>query len=455
MLRLKMGRRVVIIGGGAAGASAAARARRLDPEAEIVMIDKGLFISHAPCGIPYYVGGVVKDANELAIYTPEEFAKERRIVVKINAEVFDVDVKNRVVLAREGNDVVKYPWDILIITTGAKPIVPKVDGADLNGILTLRLPHEAPKLKNEVEGASTVAVVGGGYIGLEMAEALRNLGKRVILFEMMSHVLPTTFDEDMAKIIHEELTKNGVELHLSEKVVSFSGINGHVNKVITERGEYPVDKVVLGVGVRPDVDLAVKAGVRLGETGAVWVNEYMETSEPNIYAAGDVAETWNIITGKRTYIALAPPANKMGQVAGANAVKGRFLKFPGVVGTAVTKVFNLYVARTGLTEVQARDEGFSPITAMIKTRTTAHYYPGGAQVFIKMIADESSGRVLGVQIVGYDKAVAGYIDTAAALIGKGATIDDFFFSDLSYSPPASPVWHPLITAARVLSKGKY
>ncbi len=450
-----MGKRIVIVGGGAAGASAAARARRLDPEAEIVMLDKGLYISHAPCGIPYYIGGVVKEAQDLAIYTPEEFAKERKIVVKINAEVYDIDLKSQVVYAKEGNDITKYQWDTLIIATGAKPITLPVEGHDLNGILTLRLPHEAPKLREEVEKASTVAVVGGGYIGLEVTEALRNLGKKILLFEMMPHVLPTTFDEDMAKLIHDELTRNGVELHLNEKVVGFKGINGHVSKVVTEKGEYNVDKVIMGVGVRPDVDLAVKAGVKLGETGAVWVNEYMETSVPNVYAAGDVAETWSLITGKRMYIALAPPANKMGQVAGANAVKGRFLKFPGVLGTAVTKVFSLYVARTGLTERQAREEGFKPVSASIKARTTAHYYPGGVQVSIKMTMDESSGRVLGVQIIGPDKIVAGYIDIAAALIGKGAVIDDFFFADLSYSPPTAPIWHPLITAARVLSKGKY
>ncbi len=450
-----MGKRVVIIGGGAAGASAAARARRLDPGAEIIMLDKGLFISHAPCGIPYYLGGVVKEAQDLAIYTPEEFARDRKITVKVNAEVFDVDTKNQVVYAKEGNETVKYQWDVLIIATGAKPVTLPVEGHDLNGILTLRLPHEAPRLREEVERASTVAVVGGGYIGLEVAEALRNLGKKVLLFEMMPYVLPTTFDEDMAKLIHDELIRNGVELHLGEKVVGFRGVNGHVNKVITEKGEYEVDKVVMGVGVKPDVDLAVKAGAKLGETGAVWVNEYMETTVPNVYAAGDVAETWSLITGRRIYVALAPPANKMGQVAGANAVKGRFLKFPGVLGTAITKVFNLYVARTGLTERQAREEGFKPVSATIKSRTTAHYYPGGAQVTIKMIMDEPSGRVLGVQIVGSDKLVAGYIDTAAALIGKGATIDDIFFADLSYAPPTAPVWHPLITAARVLSRGKY
>ena len=451
-----MGKRVVIVGGGAAGASAAARARRLDPSADITLIDKGPFISHAPCGIPYFIGGLVNDAEELTTYSPEEFARERNVKVLVNTEAYDVDVDKRLLhVRRSDGSTDSIPWDVLVIATGAKPIVPRIDGVDLNGILTLRLPHEAPRLREEAQRANTVAIIGGGYIGLELSEALRRLGKRVLVFEMMSHVLPTTFDEDVAKVIHEELVKNGVELHLSERVTGFRGVDGHVNVVETEKGEYKVDKVFMAVGVRPDVDLAVRAGVKLGETGAVWVNEYMETSVEGIYAAGDVAETWSLITGKRTYVALAPPANKMGQVAGANAVRGRFLKFPGVLGTAVTKVFNLYVARTGLTEAQARAEGFKVASALIRARSTAHYYPEGGQVWVKMIMDEASQRVLGVQVAGYDRVVAGYIDAAASLIGKGATIDDFFFADLSYAPPTAPVWHPLIVAARVLSKGKY
>ncbi|WP_291766146.1 FAD-dependent oxidoreductase [Caldivirga sp. UBA161] len=450
-----MVRKVVIIGAGAAGASAAARARRLEPEAEVTLIDKGPLISHAPCGIPYYIGGVVKDASELAVYSPEEFAKERRINVRVNAEAIDVDSSNRMVLVKEGNNVVKYEWDALILATGAKPIVPPIEGSDLRGVLTLRLPHEAIRLREEALRADKIAVIGGGYIGLELAEALRALGKRVMLFEMMPHVLPSTFDEDLAKLIHDELIKNNVELHLGEKVMGFHGVNGEVKSVITDKGEYNVDKVFMGVGVKPDVDLALKAGVKLGETGAVYVNEYMETSVPGIYAAGDVAETWSMITGRRMYVALAPPANKMGQVAGANAVKGRFLRFPGVLGTAITKVFNLYVARTGLTERQAREWGFKPYSATVKVKTTAHYYPEGGFAAIRLTADEGTGRVIGAQVIGNDRLVAGYIDTAAALIGKGATIDDFFFADLSYSPPTAPVWHGLIVAARVLSRGKY
>ncbi|MFP3177962.1 MAG: FAD-dependent oxidoreductase [Thermocladium sp.] len=447
-----MPEKIVIIGAGAAGASAAARARKLRPDAEITMIDKGLFITHAPCGIPYYVEGAVKNAEDLAVYKPEEFAKDRNINVLTNTEATSIDVDKRTINIKGPSGESSMAWDKLIIATGARPIIPRMPGTELRGVLSIRLPHEAPILKQEVEKASTIAVVGGGYIGLEMAEAVRSLGKRVAVFEMASHVFPTTFDNDMAQLIHEELRRNGVELHLGDKVVELRGSES-VRSVVTETGTYDAERVILAVGVRPDAEIAGKAGIRLTNSGAIDVNEYMETSVEGIYAAGDAVETWNAVTGRRTYIALAPPANKMGQVAGANAAKGRTLKFPGALGTAITKVFNLYVARTGLTEEQAKAEGFKAVSATINSRTTAHYYPGGTKLTIKMVADEATHRVLGVQVIGSEKVVAGYIDTAAALIWRSATIEDVFFADLSYAPPTAPVWHGLITAARVLSKG--
>ncbi|MGC8596668.1 MAG: FAD-dependent oxidoreductase [Thermocladium sp.] len=448
-----MPEKIVIIGAGAAGASAAARARKLRPEAEITMIDKGLFITHAPCGIPYYVEGAVKNAEDLAVYKPGEFAKDRNINVLTDTEATSIDIDKRIIGVKGPGGESSIKWDKLIIATGAKPIIPKMPGTELRGVLTVRLPHEAPLIKQEIDKASTVAVVGGGYIGLEMAEAARALGKRVLVFEMASHVFPTTFDNDMAQIVHEELKRNGVELHLADKVVELRGAGGEVRSVVTETGTYDAERVLLAVGVRPDTEVAARAGIRLTNSGAIDVNEYMETSVAGIYAAGDAVETWNAITGRRTYIALAPPANKMGQVAGANAAKGRTLKFPGALGTAITKVFNLYVARTGLTEEQAKAEGFKAVAATINSRTTAHYYPGGTKLTIKMVADEETHRVLGVQVIGSEKVVAGYIDTAAALIWRSATIEDVFFADLSYAPPTAPVWHGLITAARVLSKG--
>lgn len=446
--------RVVIIGGGAAGASAAARARRLDPNAEVVMVEAGSMITHAPCGIPYAVAGIVRSHEDLMTYTPEEFEKERNIKVLIHTKAVDVDPDKKTVVISRGEKTETLQWDKLVIATGAKPLVPKIPGVELGGILTVRLPDDVPLLKSELASASTVGVVGGGYIGVEMAEALLHLGKKVVLFEMMDRLLPTALDGDMAAIVAEEMKKRGVELHLGEKVVEFRGSGGKVSAVVTEKGEYRVDKVVLAVGVRPDLDLAERAGAKLGETGAVAVNEYMETSAPDVYAAGDVAEKTHRVTGRRVWIPLAPSANKEGQVAGGNAVKGRVLKFPGVVGTAVTKFFDLYIARTGLSEEEAQKYGFKYDKAVIKARSKAQYYPGYAQVHVKMIAEQSSGRILGVQVLGWDHIVAAYADIAAVAIERGATIEDLFFADIGYTPSTAPVWHPLIVAARVLSRGK-
>lgn len=445
--------KVVIIGGGAAGASAAARARRLDPNAEITMVEAGSMITHAPCGIPYAVSGVVPDYKSLMTYTPEEFEKERNIKVLINTKAIDVDPDKRTVTISRGGKTEVLQWDKLIIATGAKPLVPKIPGVELSGILTVRLPDDVPSLKAELADAATIGIVGGGYIGVEMAEAALHLGKKVVLFEMMDRLLPAALDADMAAILADEMKKKGVELHLGEKVVEFRGSGGKVSAVVTEKGEYKVDKVIMAVGVKPDVDLALKAGAKLGETGAVAVNEYMETSAADIYAAGDVAEKVHRLTGRKVWIPLAPSANKEGQVAGGNAVKGRVLRFPGVVGTAVTKFFDLYVARTGLSEEEAQRLGIKYEKAVIKARTKAQYYPSYAPVHVKMLAD-ASGRILGVQVLGWDHIVAAYADIAAVAIERGATIEDLFFSDIGYMPATAPVWHPLIVAARVLSKGR-
>jgi len=445
--------RVVIVGGGAAGASAAARARRLDPSAEVVLIERGSMITHAPCGMPYAIGGIVKSHEELMTYSPEEFERERNIKVLIRTEVVDVDVDKRVVVVKRGDSAEKIAWDKLVIATGAKPLVPNIPGVELKGILTMRHPDEVPHLKGHLEKARTVAVVGGGYIGVEMAEVLLEMGKRVLLFEMFDQVLPAALDPDVAVIVAEEMKSRGVELHLGEKVVEFKG-SDHVNKVVTEKGEYQVDEVVLAVGVRPDVDLAVRAGAKLGETGAVYVNEYMETTVPDVYAAGDVAEKVHRVTGRRVWMPLAPTANKEGQVAGGNAVKGRVLKFPGVVGTAVTKFYDLYIARTGLGEKEAAQLGFKVQSSLIKARTKAHYMPNASPVHVKLVAEESTGRILGAQIIGKSQVVAAYADIMAVAIQSGYTISDLFFSDLGYMPDTAPVWHPLIVAARVLSKGR-
>lgn len=448
--------RVVVVGGGAAGASAAARARRLDPQAEIVLVEATSMITHAPCGIPFAVAGVVGDYRELQTYSPEEFAEKRRIKVLTNTRVVDVDPDRKTVtLERAGGSREVLEWDKLVIATGAKPLIPPIPGVELEGILTIRHPVDVPRLRAELEKARVVGVVGAGYIGVEMAEALLHLGKRVLVFEMFDQVLPGALDPDVARIVEDEMRSAGVELHLSEKVVEFRGASGRVERVVTEKGEYRVDRVVLAVGVRPNTDLAVKAGARLGPTKAVEVNEYMETSVPDIYAAGDVAEKRHRITGKRVWTPLAPIANKEGQVAGANAVKGRFLRFPGVLGTAVTKFKDLYIARTGLTVKEAEREGFKVVSKLIKARTRSHYYPEARPVYVKLVAEEASGRILGFEAAGWDPVVASYADIVAVAIQNNMTIEDLFFADIGYMPAAAPVWHPVIVAARVLSGGRF
>lgn len=243
---------MVVVGGGAAGASAAARARRLDPNAEVILIERGSMITHAPCGMPYAIGGIVKSHEELMTYKPEEFEKERNIKVLVRSAVVDIDVDKRIVAVKRGGSEEKIQWDKLVIATGAKPLVPKIPGADLKGILTLRHPDEVPDLKGHLEKAKTVAVVGGGYIGVEMADVLLDMGKRVLLFEMFEQVLPASLDPDTAAVVAEEMRGRGAELHLGEKVVEFRGA-GHVNKVVTEKGEYQVDEVVLAVDVSPRI----------------------------------------------------------------------------------------------------------------------------------------------------------------------------------------------------------
>ncbi|MCI4437284.1 MAG: FAD-dependent oxidoreductase [Ignisphaera sp.] len=450
-----MSQTIVVVGGGAAGASAAARAKRLNPNAEVVLIEATDMITHAPCGIPYYIGGSVKKREDLATYTPEEFEKERGIKVYINSTVKDVDADRKVAIVERNGHRFEVRWNKLVIATGAIPAVPPVPGVDLKGVYTIRHPAHAHKLLEDLRNARKVAVVGGSYLGLEMTEALLELGKSVVLIEKGDRLLPKALDHELAEIVAKEVLEKSVELHLGEGIKEIIGSNGAVKAVATDKGVYEVDTVVLATGVKPSVWLATRAGAKLGVTGAVEVNEYMETSVEGVYAAGDVAEKTHRVTGKKVWIPLATSANKEGQVAGANAARGRVLRFPGVVGTAVTKFFDLYIARTGLGEEEAVANGFKVEKAVIKARTKAHYYPGATEVHIKMIMDSSTGRILGAQAVGRDPIVAGYIDVVAVAVERGMTIEDLFFADLGYHPAVAPVWHPLIVAARVLSKGRF
>ena len=451
-----MVKRVVVIGGGAAGSSAAARARRLDPEAEVTLVERTGMITHAPCGIPYAISGLVPSYRMLRTYSPERFASERRIRVLTNATVTSIDVDGKRVEVSLGDGrTEKLSWDSLVIATGAKPLIPRgLEGVEEARPVLLRHPEDVVEAQRRLSGASRVAVLGGGYIGVEAAEALVDLGKKVTLYEMMDRLLPTAIDGDVSKVLEESMKRSGVDLRLGQPVRALRRRSDGV-AVITDAGEEVFDEVVMGLGVRPNADLAVSAGVRLGATGAVETDEFMRTNLEGVFAAGDLVEKHHLLLGRKVWIPLAPAANKEGQVAGANAVVPGSLRMRGIVGTAVTKFRNTYVARTGLSETEARANGFNVESTLIKARTKAGYYPGGVEVTVKMVVQSGSGRLLGVQVVGDDPVVAGYADVAATAITAGFTIEDLFFTDIGYMPATAPVWHPLIVAARTLSGGRF
>ncbi|AGK60776.1 NADPH:sulfur oxidoreductase [Archaeoglobus sulfaticallidus PM70-1] len=434
--------RVVVIGGGAGGMSSASRVRALKPEWKVTVFEATNFVSHAPCGIPYVVEGV-SELPKLMYYPPEVFIEKRGIDLRMNTKVTDV-TRNSVKYVENGEEK-EIEWDYLVIATGASPIRPGIEGIDLEGIFTVDLPPDAERIVRYAEKAENIVIVGSGYIGLEMAEAFSARKKNVTVIEMLNHPLPN-FDEDIAEVVKKEMEK-WVDLRLNEKVTAFEG-KDRVEKVVTDKGEYKADMVIVAVGAKPNTELAERLGVKIGETGAIWTDRKMQTSMENVYACGDCAETFHMVTGKRVWNPLAPPGNKMGYVAGVN-ICGGDLEFPGVLGTQITKFHELEIGRTGLNEKEAREAGFDPQTTFIKAQTRVHYYPGGRKTFIKVIADRNTKRILGAQIAGYDSVLM-RVNTMAAVIQTGMTTKDLFFADLAYAPPFAPTWEPLIVAARTL-----
>ncbi|MCD6373634.1 MAG: CoA-disulfide reductase [Thermococcus sp.] len=439
-----MRKTVVIIGGGAAGMSAASRVKRLKPEWDVKVFEATEWVSHAPCGVPYVVEGL-SPKEKLMHYPPEVFIKKRGIDLHMKAEVIEVEQGR--VRVREEDGEHTYEWDYLVFANGASPQVPPLEGSDLEGVFTADLPPDAVAITEYMEkhDVKDVVVIGTGYIALEMAEAFVERGKNVTLIGRSERVLRKTFDKEITDIVEAKL-RESLNLRLEELTLRFEG-DGRVEKVVTDAGEYKADLVIVATGIKPNTGLARELGVRIGETGAIWTNEKMQTSVENVYAAGDVAETKHIITGRRVWIPLAPPGNKMGYVAGSN-IAGKEIHFPGVLGTSVTKFLDLEIGKTGLTEAEAIKEGYDVRRAFIKAGTRPHYYPGAREVWLKGVVDNETNRLLGVQAVGAE--ILPRIDTAAAMIQAGFTTRDVFFADLAYAPPFAPVWDPLIVLARVL-----
>ena len=449
--------RVAVVGGGAAGMSAASRVKRLMRDrAEVVVFEKGGWVSFALCGTPYYIGCEVKRLDDLVHYPLSEFVEKRGIDVRLYTEVVDVEPgERRLRFRRRGGEEGVYEYDYLVLASGA---VPKVPGPwrELLGyenFFVLRSLDDADRIRGYLvrDRVRTVAIIGAGYIGYEVSEAVRRLGRRPVVVEMMPSVLPAVLDPDMAEEAAAPLQENGVELRLGVAVQRFEAEDGRVRRaVLSDGSSVEADAFIVAIGVAPNRALAEKAGLRIGETGAVWTNERMQTSRPEVYAVGDVAETRDLLTGKPVWVPLAPAANKMGFVAGTNIAGGEAV-FPGIVRTSVTEAFGTVVAATGLNTRQAEREGFRPVAAKLAARTRAAYIPGGGRVVLKVLADEETGMLLGAQAVG-DETAFWRVNVVAALLMNRATVWDLFSLDLGYMPKVSPVWDPLVIAARLLMR---
>ena len=449
-----MSERLVVIGGCAAGMSAASKARRLNPELEIVVYEKTGFVSYASCGLPYYVSGVIEDHNKLVVRTPAQFAK-RDIEVHLHHEVTEVDTENRRVrVANLEDGGSRYEcYDKLLIATGGKPtVLPDFSLGDLGGVFVMRAVEDGVAVRDFVqrERPRRAVIIGAGYIGAEMAESFHELGLETTVIGRPPQVLKR-FDVDMAQLVQDELESKGVRLSLDDEVKALeSDAQGRVRQVISSRGVFEADLVLLALGVRPNVALAEAAGVALGETGAIATDSRMRTNLPDVFSAGDCAEAYHQITGRGDYIPLGTTANKQGRVAGTN-LGGGHAEFEGIVGTAITKVLDVYAALTGLAEKEARALGYAAQSTTIRAGSRAHYYPGGRPMHVKLVVEEGSGRLLGGQIVG-DEGAGPRIDVLATALHKGMTVEELSRLDLAYVPPIAPVWDPLLVAANVALK---
>ena len=447
-----MTERLVVIGGDAAGMTAAARARRRrDPEdLEIVAFERGPYTSYSACGIPYFVGDLVSDVDELVARTPDEH-RRNGIDVRTGHEVVAIDLNRRRVrvrdLADDGSER-DEPFDQLVVAAGAVPARPDVPGVDAEGIFGVQTLTDGVTVRRAVDEGEPrrAVVVGGGYVGLEMAEALVRRGLEVALVDRTEQPMASTLDLDMGELVADAIRDVGVSLHLGEAVDRFEVENGSVRAVHTANRSLPADIVILGLGVRPNIALAREAGIAIGKKGGIVTDARMETSVGGVWAAGDCVESVDRITGLSVVVALGTHANKQGRVVGINATGGD-VRFPGVVGTAVSKICVYEVARVGLTEREAADLDRDVVAATIESTSRAGYYPGAAPLKVKVVADRPGGRMVGAQIVGAEGA-AKRIDVLATAIWNRMTVDEVASLDLSYAPPFSPVWDPVLVAAR-------
>jgi NADPH-dependent 2,4-dienoyl-CoA reductase/sulfur reductase-like enzyme len=446
--------RLVILGGVAAGAKAAARARRLNPEIEITVYQEEPEPSISECGLPYLLSGVVGEREDLIARTPEQFAdKDIEVLVRHRVERMDATAKKLSVLDLRTGDAFDDSYDRLIIATGARAVLPPIPGAELEGVFKLRFLTDSDEIGGYIEERSPgkATIVGGGYIGLEVAENLCRLGMEVSLIEGEDRVA-LAYGPEVSENVEAELEANGVGVYTGEKVDEFIG-EGRVRGVRFGDEVLETDLVIIGVGIRPNVELAAEAGVELGATGAILVDRHMKTSVPDVWAAGDCVQTTNLVSDRPDWVPLGDTANQMGRVAGTNAVTGdESLEFPGILGTGIFKVFELGVGKTGLSEKEAEKTGFEVVSASLRANDRAAYYPGAQKVFLKLIADRATGRLLGAEAAG--SGADKLIDICATALWGRLSYPDIVNIDLAYSPPYGPALSPVIQTATILS-GKF
>ncbi len=448
--------RLVVVGGVAAGTKAASRARRLDPGMEITVYQEEPEPSISECGLPYLLSGVVQRRGQLVARTPEKFA-EQDIEVRVRHRVEGIHPNTKTLSVRDLNtgETSEDRYDRLVVATGARAVLPPIPGADLDGIFPIRFLTDTDRIMRYVRETSPekALIVGGGYIGLEVAENLCRMGMEVALVEGEDRVA-LAYGTEVSERVEAELEAHGVGVFTGERVEGFVG-EGRVRAVRFGGKEREAELVILGVGIKPNAELARDAGAEVGPTGALRVDRRMRTAIPDVWAAGDCVETTNLVSGRPAWVPLGDTANQMGRVAGTNAASPAgedTLEFPGVLGTGIFKVFGLNVGKTGLSEREAADAGFETVSADIEARDRAGYYPGAEKVFLKLIADRASGRLLGAEAAG--SSTDKLIDVCATALWGRLSYPDLIDIDLAYSPPYGPALSPVIQAATILS-GKF
>lgn len=443
--------KVVIVGGVAGGATAAARIRRLDEKAEILIFERSGYISYANCGLPYYVGDVITDKNELTLQTPGGFKRRFNIDAKLRHEVLKINKESKSVLVKnlETGEEFEESYDKLIIATGAKPVYPDIPGIYSERIFSIRTVEDAFDIKKYLlkKQPKSAVVIGGGFAGVEMAENLHELGLRVTLIEKSKQLL-SAFDSDMAAFVHAEVRRHGINLMLGTEVSGFAEKDGYLEVSVGGERNIRTDLAVMAVGVKPETALAKDAGLAIGVGGSIAVNERMETSEKDIYAVGDAVQVKNPVTGKAGLVSLAAPANKQGRIAADN-ICGKDSIYKGSAGTGIVKVFDLTAAFTGISESAARKAGIDADTVILSPMSHAGYYPGGKVMTMKVVFEKGSFRLLGAQIAGYD-GVDKRIDvlSAALMAGLGAT--ELKELELAYAPPYSSAKDPVNMAGFII-----